>query len=126
MPKLPGIRSVVSSCWLLVYFLLATSYLLLATRPAYAAESPTPLPCENPIVPSEEILTYNWLVDENRNPPANLQGDAGAVGPSGASVTVTEEFYLTVDFSKLGAIFGRTNSNYLEGKFYSQDTKTIE
>lgn len=118
----------VTSFWLLVfYFLLATSYLLPVANPVYAQAQPQSLPCEQPVVPGEEILTHHWLADENRQPPSSLHRQTiTVIGAPGASVNVSQPIAFTVDFSKLGALFGPTNSNYLEGKFQDQDHKSAD
>ena len=93
------------------------------THPALAA-APTPLPCQNPTPPDDEILTDNWLVDENKNPPQQLQLTAYRYGTYGEEVDVTATATFTVDFSTLSAIFGPQNSNYLEGKFQDPEHKS--
>lgn len=85
---------------------------------AHAAE-PTPLPCQYPII-DEGILTDNWLVDENKKPPPGLHRiKITVIRPAGLH-HISEPVNFTVDFSQLGALFGPTNSNYLEGKFQDE------
>jgi len=122
MSLLPG--RIVPSTWLLVagFLLLATSYLLPATSYAAPGSPPNPQPCKNAI--EADKLTDNWITDGNGNPP--IVRTLTAPGSIGTQVTVTLDTSFTVDFSKLQAIFGTPNSNYLEGRFQDQSHQTID
>src|SRR3989344_8250543 len=84
---------------------------------------PDPLPCQNPIVPDEEILTHHWMANDNREPPPQVHKQTiTVIGPAGP-INVSEPIEFTVDFSKLGALFGPTNSDYNEGEYQEKDHK---
>jgi len=107
---------------------LVALFFSLFTSIAHAQAPPDPLPCENPIEPNPEILTHNWMVNENREPVPQdqLQKIATKSGPRGQTdVTVDYTFNFTVDFSKLGGLFGPTNSDYNEGEYQQQDHKNV-
>ena len=104
------------------YFILHTSYF--GSALAAPGESPNPQPCENV---EEGPLTDNWITDENGNPP--IDQVLSRTGDPGETLTVTLNAAFTVDFSKLQAIFGPSNSNYLEGRFQDQthrDTNILD
>lgn len=96
---------------------------LTLTSPAFAQPAPAnPQPCKNPVL-DENHLTENYITNYNTDP----EGGAPIVrsikidGNKGDTVQVDPQtFTFTVDFSNLQALFGATNSNYLEGRF--QDT----
>ena len=88
--------------------------LFTSPSPAYAAEPPDPQPCQNAKF-DQSKLTDNWLTGPNGEP----------------YITVTKpeddepvSFQFEVNFSKLSALFGPSNSNYLEGKFQDQEHKS--
>src|SRR3989344_4169445 len=105
----------------LVLTILFTIHYLLFTGSAHAAPGPPdPKPCASPLV-TWNHLTDNYITEENGEPPADLIVTVQGSGSAGQTVTLSVDKTFTVDFSKLQAIFGATNSNYLEGKF--QDEK---
>lgn len=83
---------------------------------------PNPKPCEN--VVETDLLTNNWITDENGNPPINQE--IARTGTPGQPVDVYLETFFTVDFSKLQAIFGSPNSNYLEGRFQDEAHRDVD
>jgi len=133
MPLLPmAFRSVLKSLivngkWLIVSLLLTflfTIHFSLFTSSAHAQEEPVSLPCQNPIVPNEEILTHHWLANENREPPANLHRiRLTVISPPTDNYHAKIPISIPIDFSELGALFGPTNSNYNEGKYQNIDHK---
>jgi len=113
----------------LISLLLVTYRSSLITRPALAADPPNPKPCENAV--ATDKLTDHYVTDENGSPfgitdQANTTVTSITVtgtGPPGATVTAVGDKTLkfTLDMSKLQSIFADTNSNYLEGRYQSQD-----
>lgn len=121
MPKLPGILrlSFIVHClsFIVLFFSLFT---LTLTSAAQAAEPPNPQPCQNAVF-DETKLTDNWLTKP---------GLDGAPSDGSPFITVSKPrvgipvfFRFEVDFSKLSALFGPANSNYLEGNFQGKDHK---
>src|SRR3989344_597647 len=101
-----------SSIVFVLVFLFTIHYSLL-TSAVKAAEQPNPQPCQNAKF-DEDKLTDNWLTQDDGAP----------------YITVTKPFddqpvlfSFDVDFSKLSALFGPANSNYLEGNFQNKDHK---
>ncbi len=111
----------------LVLFLSTIYYLSSIISPAYAADPPDPpdpKPCFNPV--ETDNLTDNYVTDENGIPPIVL--NVHASGKAGV-VTASKDFSYYVDFSKLQAIFGAPNSDYIEGHFQDpthQQAKLLE
>jgi len=102
---------------LLILFLLITYHFLLITGSVYADPGPpNPKSCQDSV--STDKLTDNWITDGNRNPP--IDQTLSRTGTPGQAVTVALDTSFTIDFSKLQAIFGIPNSNYLEGRFQDQ------
>src|SRR3989344_4126362 len=102
-----------SSIVFVLVFLFTIHYSLL-TSAVKAAEQPNPQPCQNAKF-DEDKLTDNWLTQDDGAP----------------YITVTKPFddqpvlfSFDVDFSKLSALFGPANSNYLEGNFQNKDPTT--
>ncbi|OGE10483.1 hypothetical protein A3A60_02980 [Candidatus Curtissbacteria bacterium RIFCSPLOWO2_01_FULL_42_26] len=85
------------------------------TRPALAAEPPAPQPCQNAKF-DEDKLTDNWLTEPDGEPPITV-----IIPEVLAHQPVFFQF--EVDFSKLSALFGPANSNYLEGNYQDKDHK---
>ena len=109
---------------LLVVLTLLAILSSLFSGSAFAAPGPpNPAPCKNAIF-AEERLTDNWLVDENKDPPQGLSFTVVRIGFPGTRVNVSEIKPFQVDFSKLQAIFGASNSDYLEGKFQDSNHDT--
>lgn len=104
---------------LIVLTLLAILSSLFSGSAFASLGPPKPQPCKNAIF-AEERLTDNWLVDENKDPPQGLSFTIARTGLPGAKVNVSEIKPFIVDFSKLQAIFGIANANYLEGRFQDE------
>jgi len=107
------------------FILYAIPYTLYAS-PVHAQAPPDPFPCENPIEPNPEILTHNWMVNENREPEPQSQLHnkiATKAGAEHSEVTAEYTFEFTVNFSQMGALFGPTNSDYNEGEYQQEDHK---
>lgn len=76
---------------------------------------PAPCTCQ---LTKEGPLTNNYVTDEFGEPPLpELKFTLNRTGPPASTVTFSGSFTYSVDFSKLQALFGATNSDYLEGKY---------
>ena len=94
--------------------------------PAFAAAAPNPQPCKNA---KDTDLVNNYIIGEDGKPPIPpLTGYGPVEGedtrdepedypPGETKILEPKTFSFTVDFSKLQAIFGAGNSNYLEGNY---------
>src|SRR3990167_4895469 len=100
---------------------LAFGGTLTSPSPTLAA-APDPKPCQEP-ENRDDMLTDNWMADDEKQPPGNMQVIVTATGPSGSAVTASKNVDFQVDFSELSALFGPTNSNYLEGKAQDKNHK---
>lgn len=104
MPALPKVL-------LSVVILVFTLSTLTLTHPAFAQpDPPNPQPCKNTV--ETEKLTDNYLEP--------VEFSETRTGEPGTTFQLERSLYFKVDFSKLQALFGTSNSNYLEGRF--QDT----
>src|SRR3989344_7150408 len=101
-------------------FLILNSQLSIVL--AAPGDSPNPKPCENAV--ETDQLTNNWITNENGDPPINQE--ISRTGSPGQPVDVYLETFFTVDFSKLQAIFGEPNSNYLEGRFQDEAHREVD
>ncbi len=79
-------------------------------------DHPAPCTCQKA---AQKTGISNYVTDENGEPPPGLKFPIQKSGPAGQSVDIdiNQTFTYTVDFSKLQALFGTTNSDYLEGKY---------
>lgn len=115
MPALPRLVSFLS---IVIIFSLLT-----LTRPAFAQQPgpPNPQPCKNPVETTK--LTDNYITNENGEAP--IVRTLKKSGKEGQEVTITltdtdppsGPVKFLIDFSELQALFGASNSDYLEGKF---------
>ncbi|GEM_PF-6273294 len=121
--KLPILSLVANRKWLVVLFVisLSTFHFSLFANGVFAAagDEPDPKPCEKAISTYDQ-LTDNYVVDPETGEPPFVE-QASATGPENSPVTISKTVTFEVDFSKLQAIFGASNSDYQEGKF--QDEK---
>jgi len=99
--------------------LLAIHYSLF-TKEVYAQSAPNPVFCQKN---ETDKLTDNYVTNDNGNPPIVVT-NIPVTGTVGESVTIPLDEWFTVDFSQLQAIFGATNSDYLEGKFQDKQHRT--
>lgn len=108
-----------------------TLFTLTLTPSAFAQGAPDPQPCKNPIQ-DEFSLTDNYITDDegkalsefrwvdgDENNEQNSFTVEGAQGEQVFLPAVT--FIFRIDFSKLQALFANTNSNFLEGKFQTNE-----
>ena len=133
MSLLPGFKEVESGKWkveslitstfrlfLVIFFLFITYHLSLITGDAHAAPGqPNPMPCDGI---KTDKLTDNYVTNENGEPP--FVEEVSKTGKPGDTVTIQVITYFQVDFSKLQAVFGISNSDYLEGKFQDEEHRT--
>lgn len=108
---------ILSSC-----LFLFTIHLSLFTTPVQAYDPPSPQPCQN--AKTTQQLTDNYITDENGEPPPGLSFDVEKTGSIGDTFSQKFDVVYQVDFSKLQSIFGRANSNYLEGKYQDEEHRT--
>src|SRR3972149_9949193 len=102
--------------FLVFLFSLFTIHLSLTTPFAYAVDPPNPKPCENAL--DTDNRTKNVL-----DP---ISFPVTASGASGEQVYTAEKtFSINVDFSKLQAVFGSVNSNYLESRFQDETHRNV-
>lgn len=101
------------------FLILVTGYLLLVNGYAYAAENlhPAPAPCTN--AETTSWLTENFVTNDEGEAPFNFTTEQ--TGTPGQSFSVDVSTSFQIDFSKLQAIFGPSNSDYQDGK--TQDTQ---
>ena len=84
----------------------------------FAASPPNPQPCKNP---ASTDLVNNYMLDASGKPPIVLQYQVSG-NPEDPPITLpAKQFTFKVNFSQLQAIFGASNSNYLEGHTQSQE-----
>ena len=112
---------------LLLTLLFSLLTLTLLARPAFADHAspvdnpaePSPAPCTNAIGTYQ--LTDNYVTGENGDAPYKFTTPKDPpdriTGTPGQSVDINISTTFEVDFAKLQAVFGATNSNYLEGNF---------
>jgi hypothetical protein len=101
--------------FIVLFISLITYHLSLITT--FAAAAPNPQPCKNP---ANTDLVSNYIVDKNGKPPPLLilqYKVSGKKGETKDNWLEARQFSYQVDFSQLQAIFGASNSNYLEGNF---------
>jgi len=77
------------------------------------AYKPRPNPCEDSVETAK--LTDNYITEETGEAPRTK--DIQATGTLGQTVTIFVQESFEVDFSQLQALFGYTNSDYLEGDY---------
>lgn len=120
--SLPAPPLSVVKCQLSVIICIAflfTIHYSLFTRSAFAQSAPDPQPCQNAV--GTDKLTDNYITDQFGSPPEGMKFTVRASGQLGETVTVTgPTVTYTVDFSRLQAIFGANNANYLEGKYQDE------
>ncbi len=118
---------------IILFLALLTLTLTLAPQVAAApGDPPGPLPCNNPVVTSN--LTDNFLTDDKGDPPGPqeeettnnpdaLKFTASRIGKIGElpAIPIRKQMQFTVNFSRLQALFGASNSNYAEGLFQDQN-----
>lgn len=116
---------------LVLSFALFTSTL---ASPAFAqtAQKPNPQPCKNPVQNTDKNapnyqsydLTDNFITDSSGDTSIKIQAGPFTGKPNEIihiDKPDTLKIPVTIDFSKLQAIFASDTSNYLEGKFQDQN-----
>jgi len=83
-----------------------------------------PNPCEDAV--ETDKLTDNYVTDLDGSAPIELNTTITKTGRRGELVTVELNQSYPVDFSQLQALFGYTNSDYLEGRFQDPAHKTAD
>lgn len=114
MPALPK--------WFKPLFVLLFSFFLFqfSILNSYAANPPNPQPCKNPIETEQGQLTDNYITDDNGEAP--YQFDVTVSGSPGEIKQLPPiTFNFDVDFSKLQALFAKSNSDFPEGRVQDND-----
>lgn len=101
-----------------VFFVLVSSQLSVVSGPIFAAEAlpPAPAPCTN--AKDTYLLTYNFITTDTGEAPFSFTTEQTGIPTDSFRISVTNTFQ--IDFSKLQAIFGPTNSDYQDGKTQEQ------
>lgn len=97
-----------------VFPLFVICYLVFGISTVYAANPPDPKPCQNPIYRRDQLVN-NYVLDEEGVPPILLDYPEIEGKVDDEFDLPAKDFQFTIDFSKLQAIFGGANSDYLEG-----------